>query len=262
MDPILKKTGGVDIAAIGYPSVREVFNETLQLCVDKLSKKDLGLAQEILGDAAFDDDEPGIQEMLADTALYSRKGSSGGRRAIDRIAPKLPVKRDPLKSAIAARLPDAFFSVLEIGEVHPQGGVLARDLLDGGRVLHVMDNALAVQVTEQGGLLLAGRFVDLGPWHIGFGIVTRVRKSEAVAISLALSQSDDQESARDNLHELLYPAHLYGGNLVMAALEPMIMSLAMAIDTDMIEIDDLAAGLGSLLPGKPASRRRRKAVSS
>ncbi|MBE0532626.1 MAG: hypothetical protein IH626_17520 [Rhodospirillales bacterium] len=108
MDSILVKAGGVDIAAIGYPAVREAFNETLQLCVDKLSKADLTLARKILGQAALDDAEPGIHEMLADTALYSRKGPpgmrAGARRAIDRIAPKLSVKRDPLKSAIAARL--------------------------------------------------------------------------------------------------------------------------------------------------------------
>ena len=73
----------------------------------------------------------------------------------------------------------------------------------------------------------------------------------AVAESpLALSDEEDLDAMRGNLHELIYPAHLHGENLVMAALEPLIASLAIAIDADMIDLDDLTAGLGSLLSGK------------
>lgn len=162
-----------------------------------------------------------------------------------------------------ARLPDAIFSVFAIDEAHTQGGVLARDLLDDGRVIHIMDNALAVQAAGRDELLLAGRFLDLGPWYVGFGIVLPLRKSEALAISLTLSHDGELEEKRGDLHELLYLADLYGDSLVMAALEPMIMALAAAIDmnmidTDTIDMDDLAAGLGSLLSGKPAPDRRRK----
>ena len=78
---------------------------------------------------------------------------------------------------------------------------------------------------------------------------------------LALSDGEDSESARESLHELVYPAQLHGGDLVMAALEPVIAALALAIDTDMLDMDHLAAGLVSLLPGKPAPRRKRKALS-
>ena len=255
----------VDIAAMGYPAVRNAFNETLQLCVEKLSRTDLKLAEEILGLTALDEDSPGEAEMLADTALYSRKGAlgarAGKRRAIDRIAPKLPLQRDPLKSAIAARLPAAIFSVFAVERAHGQGTVLARDLLDDGRAIHVMDQALAAQAATYGEILIAGRFVDLGPWHIGFGIVLPLRKSESLAIRLALSDGGDIETARGTLHELIYPAHLHGGDLVMTALEPVITALALAIDTDMLDMADLAAGLGSLLTGKPAPKRKRKAVS-
>lgn len=258
----------IDYAAIGYPAVRAAFNETLQLCVEKLTRAELRLAQDLLGLDMLDGDEPGDDEMLADTALYSRKdpasSGAGKRRAIDRIAPKLFVKRDPLRSAIAARLPAARFSVFSVECAHEQGGVTARDLLDGDRALHIMDQALAAQASLHDEILIAGRFVDLGPWHIGFGIVLPLRRSEAVAIRLALSDGDD--GASDSLHELVYPAHLHGADLVMAALAPMIAALALAIDTDMIDPGDLAAGLVAGLvalgPGKSPPKRKRIAKQS
>lgn len=256
----------VDIAAIGYPAVRHAFNDTLQLCVEKLSRADLKLTEEILGLAMLDEVSPGAAEMLADTALYSCKGSPGARagtrRAIDRIAPKLPVRRDPLKAAIAARLPTAIFSVFAVERAHEQCGVLARDLLDDGRTIRIMDQALAALAAIDSEILFTGRFVDLGPWHIGFGIVVPLRKSEALAIRLALSDGGDIETARSTLHELIYPAQLHGVDLVMTALEPVITALALAVDTDMLDMADLAAGLGSLLAGKPTPKRKRKSVSA
>lgn len=266
MDPELVKMGDIEVAAIGYPAVRKAFNDTLQLCVEKLSKADWALAQDVLDLDALDVATPALEEILADTALFSRKGQPGARagtrRAIDRIVPKLAVKQDPLKSLIAARLPAAVFLILAIEEAHAQGGVLARDLLDGGRVLHVMDNALAAQAAQWDEIVIAGRFVDLGPLYIGFGIVLPLRRSEALAISLAISHEGDSETRRDNLHELVYPAHLHGDDLVMAALEPLIAALALTIDTGMIDMDDLAASLGPLLSGKAPPKTRRKAVSS
>lgn len=241
------KTGNVNIAEIGYPKVREAFNETLNLCVEKLNKTELVLAQEILEAELFEEASPGFDEMLADTALFSRKERPNGRRAIDRIAPKLPVKRDPLKSEIAAKLPSAFFSIFRIEQPHAEGGVLARDLLDDGRSIHIMDQALAASAAEASDVRFAGRILDLGPWHIGFGIVQRLRKSEALAIWLAVSHQEDLQARRDDLHELIYPAYLYGDNLVMTALEPLIMSLALAIDMEDAEADDIFAHLTALL---------------
>ncbi|WP_189621697.1 hypothetical protein [Novosphingobium colocasiae] len=250
-----------EISAIGYPAVRKAFNETLQLCAEKLSNADWALAQDILGLTAHDGGAPGLMEMLADTALFSRKGKPGTRRAIDRIAPKVAVKRDPLRSLIAMRLPTAVFSILAIDEPHEQGGVLARDLLDDGRIIHVMDSALAVQAAQWDDVVIAGRFVDLGPWHVGFGIVLPLRKSETMAVSLAMSNAEDIGASRDSLHELFYPAHLHGDDLVMAALEPLIAAFAAAIDADMIDIDDLTASIGSLLSGKAPPRPKRKGGS-
>lgn len=252
----------IDIAAIGYPAVRQAFNETLQLCVEKLTKAELQLAQDILGLDMLVAEKPNDGEILVDTALYSFKDPTGAdkRRAIDRIAPGLPVKRDPIKSAIAARLPFARFSVFVVERAHDQGGVWAHDLLDDGNAtLHIMDQALAAQVATWGEFPIAGRFVDLGPWYIGFGIVLPLRKSETVAIRLALSDGEDEQSAQEALHELIYPAHLHGTDLVMAVLEPMITALALAIDSDMLDLDDLVADLPALLSGKSAPKRNRSA---
>ena len=57
----------VEIAAIGYPTVDNAFNVTLQLCVEKLSKTDWNLVDEILGVDALDELSPGAADMLADT---------------------------------------------------------------------------------------------------------------------------------------------------------------------------------------------------
>lgn len=249
----------IDIAAIGYSAVRNAFNETLQLCVEKLSKTDWNLAGKILGLSAFDQISPGASDMLADTALYSCKGTpgtrTGTRRGIDRIAPKLPVKRDPLKAVIAAKLPSAFFSIFAMERTHEQGGVLARDLL-ANRSLHIMDQALAAQTDSHGEMLFAGRLVDLGPWCVGFGLVVALRKSEVLAIRLAFLGEETIETARSTLHELVYPTQLHGIDLVMTALEPVITALAMAIDEDNLDMDDLATGLGSILPSQAAPKRK------
>jgi hypothetical protein len=238
--------GKFDITAIGYPVVRAAFNDTLQLCVEKLTKADIRLAQDILDAAVLEQDEPGFQEMLADTALYSRKAARKSKRAIDRIAPKLAQLSDPLKSAIAMRLPAAIFSIFDVEAGQAPDIVQARDMLDDGRSVSLMDHALATLVARQGRMLIAGRFVDLGAWHIGFGIVKQLRKSEALAINLSLADDDDIVTRRNDLHELLYPTQLHGENLVMSALEPMIATLALAVDADIIDAEDLMAGFGSL----------------
>src|SRR5579863_5742722 len=255
--------GKIDFAAIGYPAVRAAFNDTLQLCVAKLSKAEIRLAEEILDADALDDETAGFGEMLADTALYSRKGTPAAlktKRAIDRIVPKLAFKDDLLKATIAARLPAAVFSIFGIEAAQEPGMVLARDLLDDGRAIRVMDNALAALVAKRGETLIAARFVDLGPWQIGFGIVLPLRKSEALAISLTLFEGADLEARRSGLHELLYVTELHDENLVMTALEPLIGALAMAVDADLIDMDDLTAGLGSLFGGK-ASKGKRRAIA-
>ena len=40
-----------------------------------------------------------------------------------------------------------------------------------------------------------------------------------------------------------------------------VTALALAIDSGTIDVDDLAASLGAMLPGKPAPKHKGKAVS-
>jgi hypothetical protein len=242
------------IAVTGYAAVRQAFNDVLELCVVKLTQADSRLAWEVLDLGGLDEDDTAAIEMLSDTALFSRRDPLRARRAIDRIAGKLPVKRDPLKSAIAARLPAAIFSIFRVIGLHKDGGVHALDLLDRQRPIHIMDHALAQQVQVIGEVLIAGRFVDLGPWYVGFGIVVPLRKSESLAIMLALSASDggpdEIEEKRHDLHELIYQSHLMGEDLVMRAVEPMISAIAMGIDME----EDFDAAMKSLAPVFPLRR--------
>lgn len=250
----------VDFDALGYPATRQAFNATLQLCVEKLTKTEVHDAEDRLVLGPFDDEVDGIEEMIVDTALFSfvDRPKNGRRRPIDRIAPRLAVKRDPIKSAIVARLPSAVFSVFLVERVHEQGGVVARDLLtDGEPHVRIMDASLAEHVKKRGKIYIAGRFVDLGPWLLGFGIIATLRKSDTVAIRLALSMMADRQSAQQSLHQLIYSAEIRRSDLVMGAFEPILMDIALAIDVGAIDADDIIADLSILAKGKTASALKR-----
>jgi hypothetical protein len=205
------------------------------------------MAQDILDVDSPEDLDEGTAHFLVDAALFSRPGDpfarSRRKRPIDRIVPKLPVKEDPLKSTIAARLPRAFFSIFETKGPHPEGGVTVKDLLGEGRLLHVMDDGLAA--SAEPGAMFAAHFVDLGPWHVGFGIVLMLRRSEAAAILIALSHHGDLADKRDSLHELLYLCRLHHSDLVVAALSPIISVLSHAIDGSDVEIAEIVSGFAS-----------------
>jgi hypothetical protein len=253
---VMSKTA-VNLDKVGYPAVRRAFNQILQSCFEKLTKAEVKNAYAVLNLEFLDANAAGHAEMLADTAIFSAK--AGKKRAIDRIAPKLASNHDPLVSLIAARLPSAVFSIFAIRDLHEQGGVVAHDLLDSQRPIQIMDKALAAQVAHDEDVVIAGRFVDLGPWYIGFGIVIPLRKSEMVAIELTLSASENPAQARGNLHELFYTAQIHDLDLVMMALEPLIAELALAIDTDALDPAEFAVMAKALLAGVPAAELTRKA---
>jgi len=237
------------VAAAGYPRVREAFNRVLNDCAGKLRQADWALARDILELDSLEDLEEGAAHFLTDTALFSRPGDpfarAGRKRPVDRIAPRLPARRDPLRSAIAARLPRAFFSIFETQGPHPDGGVTVKDLVDEGRPLRVMDNGLAA--SAEPGAMFAARFVDLGPWHVGFGIVLMLRKSEAAAILIAVSHGGELADKRGSLHELVYLCRLHHGDLVVAALAPMISALSLAIDASDVELEQIVSGFASAM---------------
>jgi hypothetical protein len=242
-----RETGTV--AAAGYPRVREAFNRVLNDCAGKLRQADWAMAREILELDSLEDLDEGTAHFLVAAALFSRPGDPLARtrrkRPVDRIVPKLPVKREPLRSAIAARLPRAFFSIFETEGPHPEGGVMVKDLLDEGRALHVMDNGLAASAEQ--GAIFAARFVDLGPWHVGFGIVLMLRKSEAAAILIALSHDGELADKRDSLHELVYLCRIHDSDLVVAALAPLISVLSLAIDASEVEMEEIVSAFASAM---------------
>jgi hypothetical protein len=242
----------VDVAAIGYPTVRQAFNEVLRQCVARLGKADLDMAWDILGvdhPTSFEPRSPelDVHVLVQDTALYSRPGEAIARqrrkRPIDRIVRKLPAA-DALNAYVLGRLTSAFFSVFEVAEVSKEGRVVLRDLLDEGRRIQVLDNSLAPR--SQPGMLVAGRFVDLGPWHIAFGIVVALRRSEATAILVALASRGAAKDRRDDLHELVYGCRLHDDDIVMEAIMPVIAALAVAVDSGLLPMADLTAGLGAM----------------
>jgi hypothetical protein len=239
----------LDIPATGYQAAREAFQRALRACEAKLTAADRAAAVGILGLDAFTAMDDDIVLPFADTCLYSRPGDpfvrGRARRPVDRIVPKLKLKGDPLAAAIAERLPHAFFSVFEIVDADPSGRVTVKDLIDGGRRLEIMDIALA-NSTERG-VTFAGRFVDLGPWHVGFGVVEVLRKSEAAAIVIAVSHSGDLAEKRDALHELVYSCRIHDEDLVMHALEPMILALSMAIDMSDVGVEEFVSQFASAL---------------
>jgi hypothetical protein len=239
----------LDIAATGYQAAREALQRALRACAAKLTDADRAAAEDILGLDAFTELDEDIAIYLADTCLYSRPGDpfvrGRARRPVDRIAPKLNLKGDPLAATIAERLPHAFFSVFEIIDTDPSGRVAVKDLVDGGRRLEIMDNALAK--SGKRGTVFTGRFVNLGPWHAGFGIVVTLKKSEAAAIVVAVSHSGDLAEKRDGLHELVYCSRIHDEDLVMHALEPMIVALSMAIDLSDIGVEEIASQFVSAL---------------
>lgn len=236
-----------DLNANAYPAVREAMIEALGKCVSGLTAKDFELAYECLDCNEEDLWEEEAAAMLADAALFSRPLSARGRRArkrpVDRLAARAFKDADPLIAAIGAKLPLAIFSMFEIEAVSPNGEIKAHDLLDDGRVLTIMDLSLAK--CARAGMLIAGRFVDVGQWHIAFGIIVTLKKSEMLAISLGLSILDDLDSKRDALCPLAYHARIHHAPLTLNAVAPLIELIAAAVDAGAIDLEEAIAGFAS-----------------
>ncbi|MCA8890129.1 MAG: hypothetical protein KDA46_14940 [Parvularculaceae bacterium] len=227
-----------------YAPIREAMIAALQICTSGLSAKDYDLACESLECFEEDFSEGDTVAMIADAALFLRPPSARGRRMrkrpIDRLTPKAFKDADPLVAAIGAKLPLAVFSMFEVEAVSISGEIKLRDLLDDDRVLKGMDLSLAK--CARAGMLIAGRFVDVGQWHIAFGIIVTLKKSEMLAISLGLSVFDDLESKREALCPLVYHARIHGAPLALTAVSPLIEFIAAAVDAGAIDVDEALAG--------------------
>jgi hypothetical protein len=227
----------VDFAETGYPAVRQAFNRVLNACVELLAEKDIRTACEVIGVESF---SKNARTLIMETALYSRPGNPLARtrrkRAIDRLASKVRTFNS-LEAAIAERLPEGFFSIFQV-EGHVGDGIVhLKDLIDGNRNVSMRDDTLLEG--ESDGSIIATRLLDLGPWHIGFGNVLIVRRSEAAAILLALSYEGDVSEKRDALHELVYGCWITDDNLVMEALTPLISAISLSIDESEADISEL-----------------------
>lgn len=229
----------IGIGRGGYPALRQAFNRVLKRVAGAVTADEIVLAQDILelDDADLQGTDEQTVTLLIDVALYS--ASADGARAVDRLAAETQGS-DPVDAAIAARLPHAFFSVFEVVDGHADGGVRARDLIAGGPELHIMDEGLAASVSV--GALFAGRFVAIGPWHVGFGVVSTLARSEAVALMLA---ADHPATGRTRLHEVVYRADVHGDNLAMHAVEPLIATLSDTIDASSATIDEIAGRIAA-----------------
>lgn len=248
--------GSVGVIDCDYGAVRAAFQRVLGLYTEKLKRSDFQLAADLLGCAISSDLSEGIADMSIDTALYSRPGEPwqrrAARRAVDRIAGKITFQRDPLMAVLASRLTTASYSVFEVESVAGNGALLVKDVLDSFRPLTIVDMSLAA--TAQPGAVFAGRFLDVGSWCIGFGIVHTLTKSEATAISLALTHEGELEDRRDALHELVYSCRIHGDALVLAALTPLIAAISLAIDTSEDDLALIVAGLAAA-PAMPERAR-------
>ncbi|GGG46958.1 hypothetical protein GCM10010964_37880 [Caldovatus sediminis] len=122
-------------------------------------------------------------EMLADLSLFDPDAS--GRRAIDRFAAARGARGPATREdrALARRMAQtARFSVFHIAARHRAAGLWLEDMLDGGRRLWLVDEALE---TQRPGLThLAMRIFDAGPYHCGFGIVAALDAAQAAACVL------------------------------------------------------------------------------
>lgn len=229
-----------DLSNYGYPEIRAAMIEALGICVSGLAAKDFELAYELLDCIEEDLRDEEAVAMTADTALFTRPLSRSGRRprkrAIDRLAAKAFKKADPLVAAIAAKMRSAIFSMFEIEAASAGGEIKARDLLDDGRLVTIMDLSLSKSAST--GMLICGRFVDVGKWHVGFGIATPLRKSEALAVTIGLSIFDELETKRAALCPLVYHARLHDVSLVHDAVSPLIDLLAAAIDAGAIDVEE------------------------
>jgi hypothetical protein len=236
-----------DLETCTYALIREAMIAALQTCTSGLSAKDYDLACERLDCFEEDFPEGDAVAMVADAALFSRSPSARGRRLrkrpIDRLAAKAFKDADPLVAAIGGKLPLALFSMFEVEAVSISGEITLRDLLDNDRVLTIMDMSLAKYA--RAGMLIAGRFVDVGQWHIAFGIIVTLKKSEMLAISLGLSIFDDLESKRDTLCPLVYHARIHGAPLTLTAVTPLIELIAAAVDAGAIDVDEALDGFTS-----------------
>jgi hypothetical protein len=190
-----------------YRPLRAAIQRVLQAAPLTCTKAEITRAAGLLGlDLADPSAEAdAAMEMLADLSLFDPDAS--GRRAIDRFATARGARGPAAEDrALAKRIAQtARFSVFYIAARHKAAGVWLEDMLDGGRRLWLMDEALEAQ--RRGLSHLAMRIFDAGPFHCGFGIVAKLDTAVAAACML------QQQTSGEPPFGPRFAAALYAGML-------------------------------------------------
>ncbi|MGP0058869.1 MAG: hypothetical protein ACLPID_06255 [Beijerinckiaceae bacterium] len=232
-----------DFATLGFSALREALDACLEDCETQISKAEIAAAVDELVDSEFSEENG---EIFLDFALYlsSPDGDEQGR-PIDRIAKKLAKSSKPVEAAIALALPGAAFSLFEFKQAKPDGAILVGDLLDGRECL-VMDDELAA--ASEPGAFFAARLVELGPWHLPVSNILTLRKSETVTVLVMGSMTSNLAEKRALLENLVYTCEICEIDLVRAALDPLVESLAQFLDASPQDVQVLATQFEAMLP--------------
>ncbi len=125
------------------------------------------------------------------------------------------------------------------------------DLLDRRECL-VMDDELAADAEP--GALFAARLVELGPWHLPFTNILTLRKSETVTLLVMGSMTGNLAEKRALLENLVYTSEICEIDLVRAALDPLVESLAQFLDASSQDVQVLATQFEAMLPKEDDDR--------
>ncbi|MGO9006305.1 MAG: hypothetical protein ACLQIQ_14405 [Beijerinckiaceae bacterium] len=232
-----------DFAKLGFPELREALDVCLEECETHISKVEIGAAVEELVDSEFSEEN---SDIFLDFALYlSPPDGDEQARPIDRIAKKLAKSSKPVQAAIAGALPGASFSLFEVKEAKPDGAIVVSDLLDR-RELLVMDDELAA--IEEPGALFAARLVELGPWHLPVTTILTLRKSETVALLVMSSMTENLADKRAALEDIVYTCEISELDIVRAALDPLVESLAQFLDAAPQDVQFFVTQFAAMLP--------------
>jgi hypothetical protein len=142
-----------------------VLREAVRAC----SRADLTRAAKQLGlwaEGQIVADEDAL-DMLVDVALF--EPNQRGRRAFDHFLENGAQRLVPADLELARRMAGAFFSIFRFAARHETAGIWLEDLLEGGRRLWLIDEALDASASD--GTIFGMRLFDAGPFHAGFGIV-------------------------------------------------------------------------------------------
>ncbi len=228
-----------------YRPIRSGIQRVLREAVRACDRPDLVRAVRQVAPWAEEADLAGEQaaDMLADVALFEPNGR--GRRAYDRFLAGRASRLDAEDRVLAERMGAAWFSLFRVADRHPAAGVWLEDLLADDRRLCLVDEAFEGSAAE--GVIVGLRVFDAGPFHAGFGIVTRP-DADAVAFCLAARAEGRPPPFRHSLAATLYGDQL----LAQAPFDPADLALLQTFRA----LRPMAGGLRAGAVSRAAPRRR------